>query len=51
MRFNRNTLNTPEQFEKFYSLVRTFSDNYGWHMQFNMVSTQLLREAKKRPQD
>lgn len=51
MRFNRNALETPDQFEKFFSLVKTFSENYGWHMQFNMISTEQLRDARKHPEN
>lgn len=50
MRFSKKSLDTPEQFEKFYALVRTFSDNYGWHMQFNMISTDVLKDAKLHPE-
>lgn len=49
MRFSKKSLDTQEQFEKFCALIRTFSDNYGWHMQFNMISTDILREAKAHP--
>lgn len=49
MRFNRKSLDTPEQMEKFLALVRTFSDNYGWHLQFNMISSDVLKDARKHP--
>jgi formate C-acetyltransferase len=51
MRFNRKTLETADQVEKFYSLIRTFCGNYGWHMQFNMISTDVLKDAKKHPEN
>lgn len=51
MRFNRQSLEAEGQFEKFCSLVKTFSDNYGWHMQFNMISSQTLREARLHPEN
>lgn len=50
MRFSKKSLDTVEQFEKFYALVRTFSDNYGWHMQFNMISTDVLKDARVHPE-
>lgn len=49
MRFSRKSLDTKEQLEKFCALIRTFSDNYGWHMQFNMISTEVLKEARRHP--
>ena len=49
MRFSKKSLDTKEQFEKFCALIRTFSDNYGWHMQFNMISTDVLKAARKNP--
>jgi len=36
---------------KLANLIRTFFRMGGHHVQFNVVSTKLLREAQKRPQD
>ncbi len=48
---------TPDLFEseenlkKLASLIRTFFNMGGHHVQFNVVSAQLLKEAQKRPAD
>jgi len=48
---------TPDLFEgkenikKLAQLIRTFFNMGGHHVQFNVVSAELLREAQKRPQD
>lgn len=40
-----------ENTKKLANLIRTFFRMGGHHVQFNVVSTELLREAQKRPQD
>ena len=40
-----------ENAKKLANLIRTFFRMGGHHVQFNVVSTKLLREAQKRPQD
>jgi formate C-acetyltransferase len=43
-------LNSEENIEKFMALIRTFFDRYGWHVQFNMISSEVLKEARKNPE-
>jgi len=44
-------LSGEENVRKLAQLIRTFFTLGGHHVQFNVVSTELLREAQKRPQD
>jgi len=40
-----------EDTEKMAQMIRTFFIMGGHHVQFNVVSAELLREAQARPQD
>ena len=44
-------LTTEENVVKMAQLIRAFFTAGGHHVQFNVVSSELLREAQKRPQD
>ena len=44
-------LANDENIRKLAQLIRTFFTLGGHHVQFNVVSAELLREAQKRPQD
>ena len=44
-------LTTEENIGKMAQLIRAFFTAGGHHVQFNVVSSELLREAQKRPQD
>jgi formate C-acetyltransferase len=37
--------------EKFADLALTFNELGGWQMQFNVVSSETLREAQLRPEE
>ncbi|MCY6372804.1 glycyl radical protein [Clostridium ganghwense] len=37
-------------FEKFVALIKSFIAVKGWHVQFNIISTETLREAQKDPE-
>ena len=51
MRFDPRMLSSPEKVDKFIALVRGFFRREGWHVQFNMVSNEVLLDAQKHPQD
>lgn len=51
MKFNPDILQTDEQIEKFMTVIRTFFELGGWHVQFNVVSAETLRAAQKAPQE
>lgn len=44
-------LEGDENIEKLAQLIKTFFNMGGHHVQFNVVSAELLREAQKRPKD
>jgi len=49
MKFSKTVLNTPEKLHKLGSLIKTFCNRGGWHIQFNIHSPEELLEAKKNP--
>lgn len=51
MRFNPVTVQSKEDEAKFFSLIETFFQKKGWHIQFNMISTEVLKEAQKHPEE
>ena len=51
MRFSPASLNGESKIRKFASLVRTFCETGGSLVQFNIVSTDMLRDAQKRPEN
>ncbi len=51
MRFNPATVQSKEDEAKFYALIETFFQKKGWHVQFNMISTEVLRDAQKHPEE
>jgi len=50
MKFNPDALKDESKLRKFASLIRTYFDKGGYHVQFNIVSTEMLREAQKHPE-
>ncbi|MCZ2845223.1 MAG: formate C-acetyltransferase/glycerol dehydratase family glycyl radical enzyme [Candidatus Bathyarchaeota archaeon] len=44
------SLADKEGLERFIGLIRTFFDKKGWHIQFNVVSIETLRDAQKHPE-
>ena len=51
MRFNPSTVQTKEDEKKFYALIETFFHKKGWHVQFNMDSTEVLKDAQIHPEE
>lgn len=51
MRFNPSTVQTREDEKKFVALIETFFQKKGWHVQFNMVSTEVLKDAQIHPEE
>ncbi|MFC2003961.1 pyruvate formate lyase family protein, partial [Chloroflexota bacterium] len=41
---------TREGIRKLLSLIKTYFDRGGWHVQFNMVDREILLEAQKHPE-
>lgn len=51
MKFHPSALNSDEALEKFVSLIQTYFDRKGSHMQFNVVSRETLLDAQKHPEN
>jgi len=51
MRFNPDALKDEAKIKKFASLIRTFFETGGPFVQFNIVSTDTLRDAQKHPEN
>lgn len=43
-------LQTEEGLQKLESLIKTFFELKGWHIQFNVITSETLREAQKKPE-
>jgi pyruvate formate-lyase/glycerol dehydratase family glycyl radical enzyme len=50
MRFNPDGLNDQSKMKKFVSLLRIFCQTGGDLVQFNIVSSEMLRDAQKHPE-
>jgi len=51
LKFHPHTLAGREQMEKFADLALAFNELGGWQMQFNVVSSETLKEAQLRPEE
>jgi formate C-acetyltransferase len=49
-KFHPSALTGQEGLEKFVALIRTFFENKGMHMQFNVVSRETLLDAQAHPE-
>ncbi|MBE0478184.1 glycyl radical protein [Candidatus Aerophobetes bacterium] len=49
MKFSPNVLSDEKGRRNLADLIRTFFDLGGWHVQFNVVSADILKEAQKDP--
>ena len=50
MRINPTTVSTDLGLRKFADFIRGFCDVGGWHIQFNVVDTKMLRDAQEHPE-
>jgi formate C-acetyltransferase len=50
MRFNPDALADDRAIQKFASLLQTYCDLGGYHAQFNIVSSEMLKEAQTNPE-
>lgn len=52
MRVDPKTVETPEGRERFIAMMRTYLGDFkGQHIQFNMIDSKVLMDAKKNPQN
>ena len=49
-RFHPSLLEGDDKLKLFQHYIRTFMDLGGWHTQFNIVTSDILRRAQKEPQ-
>ena len=50
MRLNQSSLASDTAIRKLAALLRGFFDSKGWHVQFNTISTEVLKDAIAHPQ-
>jgi formate C-acetyltransferase len=50
MRFNPNALRDDQKIRKFVSMLRTYCESGGYHVQFNIVDVETLKDAQKNPE-
>ena len=50
MKIMPSTIRTKEGMRKLLSLIKTYFDRGGWHVQFNMIDPTVLLDAKKHPE-
>lgn len=51
MRITPSSLATDEGIKKLSALLRTFFEMDGWHVQFNTISTEILKDAILHPEN
>ncbi|HHV62066.1 MAG TPA: glycyl radical protein [Firmicutes bacterium] len=51
LRISSNHLNSRGGCERLAALIRSLFGLYGWHVQINTVSTEVLRDAQKHPEN
>jgi len=50
-RFHPSLLEGENKLKLFTQYIRSFMDLGGWHIQFNVVTTDILRDAQKNPEN
>ena len=50
-RFHPSIIKDEEKLEIFTKYIRTFMDLGGWHTQFNIVTSEMLRDAQVNPEN
>jgi len=50
MRFSPDTLKDEAKMRKFVSLIRTYCETGGYHVQFNIIDSDTLRDAQRYPE-
>lgn len=50
MRINLDSLNSIRGWNNLRALIQTLFDLYGWHIQINTISTEILRDAQRHPE-
>lgn len=50
MKFNPDVFGDDLKIKKFMSMLRAYCENGGFHVQFNIISSDTLRDAQKHPE-
>lgn len=50
-RFHPSLLEREDKLKLFMQYIRTFIDLGGWHVQFNVLTTDILRNAQHNPEN
>jgi len=50
MKFNPTVLKDDEGLRKLVALIKTYQELGGWHIQFNVISAETLRDAQEHPE-
>jgi formate C-acetyltransferase len=50
-RFHPSLLEGDDKIKLFQQYIRAFMDLGGWHTQFNVVTSDILRKAQKEPEN
>ena len=50
LKLSPSALRTREGINKFLSLIKTYFDLGGWHLQFNMIGQEALIKAQQHPE-
>ncbi len=51
MKFNPDIFGDDLKVKKFMSMLRAYCESGGFHVQFNIISSDILRDAQKHPDD
>lgn len=51
MKFNPDVFSDDLKVKKFISMLRAYCENGGFHVQFNIISSDILRDAQKHPEN
>lgn len=51
MKFTASLLNSNEKLENFAALIKAYMELGGYHVQFNIIDTETLRDAQKHPEN
>ena len=51
VKLNPTTVETPEGLKKMAQLIRTYMDLNGEHIQFNVITADVLRDAQEHPEE
>jgi formate C-acetyltransferase len=51
MKFTADTFKKEDSIDKFIAMIKTYFEDGGFHVQFNVVNNEVLRDAQKHPEN